>query len=83
MSKAKTSTTSAGFDAQLQQVKQLVQEIQQGEGTFEQTVTKIETAAKLIQECRNYLEQTSLTLDQVLLDADTGELTEEPFELED
>lgn len=80
--KKTTATPSESYEQKLQEIRRTLQHLQQGEGTLEEAVQQVEAAGKLIQECRQYLDETELRIQQVLLDEETGELTREDVEIE-
>lgn len=57
----------------------IVEQLQAGDAGFEDSITLFSEGSKLLKQCKLYLNQTELTIKQIIEQAD-GSLNEQPME---
>ena len=72
------SAESFNFETSLQQLEQLVQQMEQGNLSLEESMQAFEKGVALTRECQNALDKAEQKV-QVLMQDSNGKLQEKPF----
>ncbi len=80
MSQKKNSEMN--FEAGLERLEKIVQELEQGDLTLDRTLKLFEEGMKLSGDCRRQLEEAETKVELLLKKGD-GKMTAEPFHLDD
>ncbi len=73
------SAEEFNFEASLQQLQQLVQQMEQGKLSLEESMQAFEHGIALTRECQQALDQAEQKV-QLLMQDSTGTLVEQPFD---
>lgn len=72
---------STSFEEQIEQLENIVKELEKGELSLENSVSKFEEGIKISKECNKMLEEAEKKI-TILVNQD-GEMKEEPFPTEE
>ena len=72
------SAENFNFEASLQQLEQLVQQMEQGKLSLEESMQAFEKGIVLTRECQRALDSAEQKVQMLMQDA-TGKLVEQPF----
>lgn len=69
------------FEASIEKLEKIVDELESGELSLEDSIKKFEEGIKLSKSCSKKLDETEKKI-SVLMESRNGEITEQPFESE-
>ncbi len=71
---------SSNFEKDLQKLEQIVQELEKGELTLEESLKQFEEGIRLARQCEKALADAERRI-EILLQNDTGEIEAQPFDI--